>query len=91
MQVSLISYEKGEFMDTYFLSVILNGEKIEREVTLKEYCEAERLAGFRPKMASDNPAYMITPATAGFGSSVGISGRIKYGHDCISQNNKGDK
>jgi len=78
-------------MDTYFLSVILNGEKIEREVTLKEYCEAERRAGFRPKMASDNPAYMTTPATAGFGSSKGIRGRIKYGHDCISQNNKGGK
>ena len=71
-------------MDTYFLSVILNGEKIEREVTLKEYCEAERRAGFRPKMASDNPAYMTTPVTAGFSSSAGIRGRIKYGHDCIS-------
>lgn len=30
----------------YFLSVTLNGEKIEREVSVEEYCQAERNAGF---------------------------------------------
>lgn len=61
----------------YFLSVTFAGELIKREVTLEEYCKAERAAGFRPKMASDDPRYMITPATGGFGTA-NISGRVEY-------------
>lgn len=64
-------------MYKYFLSVELGGEVIEREVTLEEYCKAERNAGFRPKLWSGDPAYMTTPATGGF-SSGNISGRTKY-------------
>ena len=64
-------------MNKYYLSVELAGEKIEREVSLIEYCKAERQAGFRPRMASDDPRYMTTPATGGF-SGNGIRGSIKY-------------
>lgn len=63
-------------MNKYYLSAKLGSE--EREVSLEEYCQAERNAGFRPKMSSDHPDYMKTPATGGF-SSGNISGRIKYG------------
>ena len=62
----------------YFLSATIAGEKIEREVTLEEFCKAERAAGFRPKLWSGDPAYMTTPATGGFSSSSGISGRTEY-------------
>jgi len=65
-------------MKRYFLTVTIAGEKIEREVSLEEFCNAERQAGFRPKLSSDNPQYMTTPATGGFGSSSGISGHIHY-------------
>ena len=65
-------------MTRYFLKVVLGGETVEREVSLKEWCKAERAAGFRPKMASDDPRYMTTPATGGFGGSSGISGSIKF-------------
>jgi hypothetical protein len=64
-------------MYKYFLSVTFNDEKIEREVSLEEYCKAERNAGFRPKMASSDPKYMTTPATGGF-SSGEISGSQKF-------------
>ena len=64
--------------DRYFLSVELAGERIEKEVSLEEYCKAERAAGFRPKCSSDEPQYWTTPATAGF-TGCGKSGRIKYG------------
>ena len=64
--------------DRYFLSATLAGEKVEREVSLKEFCAAERAAGFRPKMSSSDPAYMTTPATGGFSTSNGISGRTEY-------------
>jgi hypothetical protein len=65
--------------DRYFLVVELAGEKIEKEVSLEEYCKAERQAGFRPKMASDDLLYMTTPATAAFGCFPGVCGHIKYG------------
>jgi hypothetical protein len=69
-------------MDRYFLSITLAGEKIEREVSVEEFCKAERQAGFRPKMASDNPRYMTTPAMGGFGSTMsGVSGRTEYSPD----------
>lgn len=64
-------------MCKYYLGVELVGEKIEREVSLEEFCKAERQAGFRPKMSSDNPLYMTTPATGGF-SGCGITGSVKY-------------
>lgn len=64
-------------MNRYFLSATFGGEKIEREVTLEEFCKAERSAGFCPKLWSGDPAYMTTPATGGF-SSGGISGRTEY-------------
>lgn len=53
----------------------------EREVTKEEYIKAERAAGFRPKMSSDDPRYMSTIATAGFSSSGGIRGSVEYGDD----------
>ena len=65
-------------MKRYFLSCLLGGEKVEREVTLEEFCRAERAAGFRPKLWSGDPAYMTTPATGGFSNSNGISGRTEY-------------
>ena len=65
----------------YFLSVTLGGEKIEREVTLEEFCKAERAAGFRPKMWSGHPKYMTTVATGGFSGSGGVSGSIMYIQD----------
>ncbi len=65
----------------YFLSATIGGEEIEREVTIEEFCKAERAAGFWPKLPSNDPAYMTTPATGGFGNSNGISGRTEYVHD----------
>ena len=66
-------------MERYFLSVTLAGEKIEREVTVEEFCRAERQAGFHPKMSFSDPHYMTTPATGGFGSTMsGISGRVQW-------------
>lgn len=62
----------------YFLTRLVNGRSVEQEVSLREYCEAERSAGFRPKMPSCDPAYMTTPATGAF-SAGGVSGRIDYG------------
>ena len=65
-------------MAKYFLSATVGSEKIEREVTLEEFCKAERSAGFRPKLWSGDPAYMTTPATGGFSNGNGISGRTEY-------------
>ena len=76
--MKLIEYKGEDVMNKYFLSATIAGEKIEREVTLEEFCRAERTAGFRPKICSGDPAYMTTPATGGFGSSEGIRGRIQY-------------
>ena len=44
------------------------------EVTRQKWIEAERAAGFRPKMSGDDPRYMDTMATGGFSSSTGLSG-----------------
>lgn len=62
----------------YFLSVVLGSEKVEREVTVEEFCKAERAAGFRPKLPSSDRFYMVTPATGGF-SSGASSGRAAAG------------
>ena len=61
----------------YFLYAILGNERVEREVSVEEYCKSERIAGFRPKLPSTDPEYMKTPATAGF-SDGNIGGRISY-------------
>lgn len=61
----------------YYLTAKLGDEKIEREVTLEQFCQAERMAGFRPAMWSGDPLYMTTPATGGF-SSGNIGGRTEY-------------
>jgi len=50
------------------------------EVTKEKWIKAERVAGFRPKMSSDQPGYMDTCATGGF-SGGGTSGRIRYDLD----------
>jgi len=63
----------------YFLSHPVLGEK---EVTEKEYCEAERAAGFYPKYGIKGPA------TGGFSNSCGnVSGRVEY----ITQVQMGDR
>lgn len=64
-------------MSRYFLSATLGDNKLEREVSLEEFCRAERAAGFRPKMPNSDPRYMLTPATGGFGGG-GINGRVQY-------------
>lgn len=69
----------------YFLSANIAGETIEREVTLEEFCKAERAAGFRPKLWSGDPAYMTTPATGGFSNRNGISGRTEYVPNALAQ------
>lgn len=63
--------------DRYYLTEMRGSESVEREVTLEEYCRAERNAGFRPSyLRSTDPAYMTTPATGSFSSGrTGISGR----------------
>lgn len=68
----------SEYTKRYFLSVKLAGEKIEREVTLEEFCKAERAAGFYPKLWTGHPEFMTTPATGSFGSGEGISGRVQH-------------
>lgn len=52
----------------YFLT---KGAAEEVEVTKEEFIQAERRAGFRPKSGDGL-------ATAGFSSSIGISGRVEY-------------
>ena len=67
-------------MKKYFVSCTIGGEEIESEVSLAEYCKAERECGFRSRMAKTDPDYMITPATAGF-SRGETSGRISFVED----------
>lgn len=62
----------------YFLSVTVGSEKIEREVSVEDFCKAQRRTGFYPKLWSGDPAFMTTPATGGFSSSSGVSSRIEY-------------
>lgn len=69
---------EAEKKDRYYLRDEPGGQL--REVTVEEYCAAERRAGFRPKMASTHPDYMRTPATASFSSSAcPVSGETRYG------------
>lgn len=64
-------------MDIFFIRI---GEGDEREVTRAEWIVVERAAGFRPKMAFDDPKYMETCATGGF-SGQGLSGRVAHSQD----------
>ncbi len=65
----------GDASNRYFIKL---GDGPEREVSLTEYCAAERNAGFYPKGPSrSDPEWMTTPATASF-SNGSISGRIVY-------------
>ena len=47
-----------------------------QEVTKEAWIKAERSAGFRPKLASNDSNYMKVCATAGFYGN-GISGKIE--------------
>lgn len=60
-------------MDKYELKADFQDEW--QEVTKEVWVRAERRAGFRPKMARDDPRYMTTCATGGFGGN-GVRGRI---------------
>lgn len=66
----------------YFL-IASKGER-EREVTVREFCRAERAAGFRPKLPSTDPAYLTTPATSSF-SNGSIEGRTAYAPQPVSR------
>lgn len=70
----------AEGRDRYYLTEVKDGQPVEREVTLEEYCRAERNAGFRPKgLSSTDPNFMTTPATGSFGSSrSSVSGRTRW-------------
>jgi hypothetical protein len=59
-------------VDRYYLHADLGGERVEREVTLLEYCRAERAAGFHPGTRRED-----VPATASW-SSGHIGGRVEY-------------
>ena len=50
------------------------------EVSKDKWIEAERAAGFRPKLSIDDPNYMRVYATAGF-SGNGLNGKIKFIRD----------
>lgn len=53
------------------------GETEWREVDRRRWIEAERSAGFRPKLASTDARYMEVCATGGF-TGNGIEGRLDY-------------
>ena len=73
------SLKETAVRDRYFLTEMRGSQSVEREVTLEEYCRAERNAGFRPSyLRSTDPAFMTTPATGSFSSGrTGISGRAQ--------------
>ncbi|MFK4131996.1 hypothetical protein ACI2KR_06830 [Pseudomonas luteola] len=60
----------------YRYLIVRPGEE-EKEVTKEEWIQAERAAGFKPKLASTDPEYMAICATSGF-VGQGIAGRIEY-------------
>jgi hypothetical protein len=68
---------QDELRTKYFIK---EGDGPEREVTVEQYCRAERRSGFYPRgIGPDDPRYLQRPATAGFGSSFSnVSGRIQY-------------
>lgn len=47
------------------------------EVDKATWIEVERKSGFRPKMSSNHPDYMMTCATGWFGGN-GHSGKIEF-------------
>jgi len=60
----------------YFLSFM----GMEKEVTRKEWIDAEQSAGFRSKFGNDHEA------TGGFSSGSGICGRIEYVKEVPNEN-----
>ena len=64
-------------MIRYFLQTDSNIGSKKKEVTVEEYCKAERKAGFFPKLPRTDPKFMTTPATAGFSNGI-ITGSIRY-------------
>lgn len=64
-----------EHTEKYFLKADWQTEY--QEVTKEQWIKAERAAGFRPKLSSDDPDYMKTCATGGFSGS-GVNGKIVY-------------
>jgi len=61
-------------IDRYYLKA--DWQEDWQEVSKEKWIQAERNAGFRPKYSSDDPRYMTTCATSGFGGN-GISGKIE--------------
>lgn len=57
-----------KWTERYYLTTTMNGEKIEREVSMREFIAAEQAAGFRSKTPG-------RPATGGFGSGA-MGGRV---------------
>lgn len=53
-----------------------NNDPFWRQVSRDEWIRAERAAGFHPKCASSDPAYMTTQATGGF-SGKGVEGMVE--------------
>lgn len=63
-------------MPRYFIGFVYeDGERREEEVTLEEFCKAERRNGFKPKLPSTDENFMTTPATGGF-KSGSVEGRV---------------
>lgn len=77
----------------YYLGAWLGGELTEREVTVEEFCKAERLAGFRPKLPSTDRFYMTTPATGGFSAGANtVFGRVAAGvKECATSSYEGPR
>jgi hypothetical protein len=63
--------------EKYILYSAINDRITQREVSKLEFIKAEREAGFRPKMASNDPRYMTVCATGGFAGAY-KGGIIKY-------------
>lgn len=63
----------------YFLKApLVNDEWV--EVSRQKWIEAERSAGFWPRMSKDDPRFMEVTATGGF-TGGGISGKIEFVDD----------
>ena len=78
--------EEADKVAKYFLKAA--HESAWKEVSLSEFCRAERDAGFYPRrLTPDHPDYMTTPATGSFGSR-GMEGRVEYGTSKAGVRNK---
>jgi hypothetical protein len=68
--LSTVSIPPHDRRDRYFLKPSVLDDNAYQEVTLRQFIQAERSAGFRPKGGGDGPA------TGGF-SGGGVSGRMQ--------------